>query len=457
MHEEVMRMNAREPIPVNVPFCLEWEGPLDTDLLNIAVSSLVRRHAAFRTALTPNPDVRSTEREISLRVFASCRLITPRLYHQMVIEEVDQPPIPVVNVKELTHLEAAVQELVRGDVNQSFDYARPPLLRGRLLRTTAQRHLLILVAPMLICDLWSMRVLHLELARLYDEASNPALPRSAAPVSQFHQFVSWQYEYAYAGRFNSDIAFWRQQWENCELSQVWRRNFPFSKTGSTSGCAGTERFQLTPERSRRIRAYADNAQVDVRSVVLACFAGWLGGVTNKSRVALNIACRNRSPEYVGTIGWFSNQHLIGLDIPPESPGVEIALQAHATLAAAEKHQAVPPAVLWRDLGRMPEQGDTRVFFTFIPAIGSPPVLTQEGIIVRPRPMPELHGLRSPAGLSFAAIDQEEGLSLSANYSLDQFRSEDMHRMMTEIGGMLCSVVDHPESPLLRLRAARLHD
>jgi Condensation domain len=455
IYEELARNNSRFPAPGQIPFCLEWTGPLDVTCLNEALRSLIRRHGTLRTVLASNDEIPPLQRQIGLRVFASRDLTTPGLYRQAVLPEVEMTPVSVFDVGETGCPNEATQALLEQDLNGPFDYTKPPLLRARLLRTGPQKHLLLLVLPAVICDLWSLRIIHLELVRLYDEALSPGLSRIAPPAFQFHQFVRQQYEQARTGQFDGDIQYWKGQWSEFARAQIFSREIPFAQVPPGPPRIAIQRLQLSPEETLEIRKFAGGARLSVRSVVLAGFAGWLARVFNKPKVALMTACRNRMPQHEGTIGWFSNSHLIGLDAPAGAPIQALAPTAHRALLEAEGHQSVPPPFLWNRLGRRSEQGDLGVTFTFIPAADDP-VVTQDGILVRARPVPEFLRMRSPTSLALMAIDQDEGLLLSVTYSRSRFHAADMQDMLGTLGKSLGGVAGRSGQTVDRLRTTGLH-
>ena len=457
MHEELANAPGHV-FPAQMPFCLELTGPLDSTLLKTALASLICRHDALRTTLVPNQAIPQIERKARLNVFASCGLGAPGLYYQAVLGEPGSFSLPIEDVTRAGRLGQKVEELLLEDLSRPFDYARPPLLRARLLRIDACKHLLVLVVSTLVCDLWSLRILHLDLAKFYDEASNPNLPRTPGRVLQFHRFVLWQYQQAREGQFEADVEFWRQQWVRFESAQIWYRDIPFAQRQRHSGTPGIERLFLDSAQSRRIRRFADNTQFGMRSTVLAAFAAWLARVTDKQMIALNMMCLNRSlPEHENTVGWFSNTHLIGLEIPTGTTSAKLIARAHAALLDAEAHQAIPPAFLWNRLGGIPKQGDASIFFTFISSIGLPPVCTQDGVSFLPRPIPDIPGLQSPVGLSFVALDSEEGLLLTVNYSLDRFRPADIQEMLRSLKETLNWMSEHPQEPYSQAATEGVHD
>jgi len=455
MTEELYYLRFRVQPSANILFCLELDGSLSLVHLEQALNSLVRRHAALRTTIMPNKDISSIERQARLRSFETCPFGSPGLYLQAVVR--DGKPCAMASVNTCWPIARETQELLLEDLLRPFDYSRSPLLRAKLLKIDSRKHLLVLVVAAVICDFWSLHIVHADIARLYDEAADPLLPRGGPPESQFYQFVRWQYEQAQRGYFDDDIAFWRERWRKCESARIQYRDFQFSRSNGLLGEPGTERLRVNPELSVRLRAFAVERRIEVRSVVLAAFCAWLAEATNKELVGLTMSMKNRVlTAHKNAVGWFSNMHFIIVDVPAGIAGAVLAARTHAVLLEAEAHQAVPPALLWSRIGHAPEHGDVGISFTFASDVGAPPVCTRDGLLIRTIPLPQIEGRRVPGGLSALGLDQDEGLLLAVNYAIERFSAENIRQMLNALQETLLRIVEHPQESISRKEVISAH-
>jgi fengycin family lipopeptide synthetase B len=173
-----------------VPLHIDWDGPLDADVLARALNEVVRRHEALRTC------------------FASVagqpvQVIVPAL--TLDLPFVDLSTLPA------DEAEAEAQRLLRAETERPFELWRAPLVRPLLLRTAPARHLLSLTLHHAVCDGWSLGVLRRELRCLYS-AFSCALPSPLPePPVQYADYALWQRARLRGPRLASQLDWWRRQ------------------------------------------------------------------------------------------------------------------------------------------------------------------------------------------------------------------------------------------------------
>ncbi len=121
------------------------DGPLDADALDSAVTALVRRHDALRTALVADGD---------------------RL-RQLIYPEVAGPVLEHRDLTSAADPDTAATALVVGETALPFDLGAAPLLRAWLARLAPQRHVLCLTLHHAVIDERSLEILFSELGTLY--------------------------------------------------------------------------------------------------------------------------------------------------------------------------------------------------------------------------------------------------------------------------------------------------
>ena len=88
--------------------------------------------------------------------------------------------------------ETETRKLIQAELRHSFDLARGPLIRARLVRLAERNHLLLIAMPGIIQDGWSLGVLVEELATLYEAfAAGRGSPLKPLPI-QYADFADWQ-------------------------------------------------------------------------------------------------------------------------------------------------------------------------------------------------------------------------------------------------------------------------
>ena len=170
----------------NIPACWWLQGPLDVTRLQAALTQLVVRHEALRTAIVAEAGAASQ------RVMAAL---------QMALPVTDLRALPPDQARNSALAQA--QDLAR----QGFDLAQPPLLRGAIYCVAESTHLLVLVMHHIISDGWSMGVLYRELGAGYagQAAALPDLP------VQYPDYALWQREQLQGAALERQLVYWRSR------------------------------------------------------------------------------------------------------------------------------------------------------------------------------------------------------------------------------------------------------
>src|SRR6185369_7289118 len=156
----------------NMPVALRLLGPARPDLLAAGLAEIARRQDSLRTSFVSSP-------------------AGPV---QVIVPAETRSPLPLIDLSALPadRREAIARLLAAAEASRPFDLARGPLWRSRLLRLTADDHVLLLTAHHIICDGWSMGVMAAELSALY-EAYSAGRP-SPLPALSVHyaDYAVWE-------------------------------------------------------------------------------------------------------------------------------------------------------------------------------------------------------------------------------------------------------------------------
>jgi acyl-CoA synthetase (AMP-forming)/AMP-acid ligase II len=174
----------------NVLHPLRLTSPVDAAILERSINEIVRRHEILRTTLA----------EIDGRCI---QIIAPQL--TVPIEFHDLRALP------RSEREKAGHQLVQQDVLHSFDLAKGPLIRARLVRMAEQEHLLLISMHQVICDGWSLGVFVEELVTIYDAFSVGTASSLAPPAVQYADFALWQRQWRSHPEIVAQLAYWREQ------------------------------------------------------------------------------------------------------------------------------------------------------------------------------------------------------------------------------------------------------
>src|SRR5207344_549050 len=105
----------------------------------------------------------------------------------------------------------AIDSIIAEEASISFDLAKGPLIRGRLLRLSEREHVLLITQHHIVSDGWSVGVLIREFSQLYTAYCQGQQDPLPALSIQYADYASWQRAQAQAESVQGDIAFWKQQ------------------------------------------------------------------------------------------------------------------------------------------------------------------------------------------------------------------------------------------------------
>ncbi len=291
----------------------------DATLLERCIGEMIRRHEILRTTLA----------------FAGDRLM------QVVAPDM----APAVISEDLRALSAAktrsaVQRIVQAEMVHSFDLARGPLFRVRLVRLTEEEDLLLLTTHRIIVDGWSLGLFLSELAALYDAFA--AGERSPLPPlsNQYADFATWQRNWRAYPDMHAQLAYWRAQL---------RDPLPPMRLTAARSVRPIDRFRtarrdwaIPAELMQAANSFGHREGGTLFMALLAALKALLQRylAQNDVRVATNVANRNR-PGTEALMGRLANTVVLRTDLAGDPTGRELLRRVRTTTLGAFTHQNFP--------------------------------------------------------------------------------------------------------------------
>jgi hypothetical protein len=453
LSEHIMGQSSTRYPPSHRYFGFRLDGDLDVSALERALNEVIQRHAALRTSFVNSPEIPQIERTARIRAFAGTRLFAPGLYRQFVTPWAELN-LPVVNLLGEEAQESQIQRFVGEDVSTPFDYRKPPLMRARLFRLHLGEHLLVLVTHNLVSDLWSQRVLQLELESLYDAFAEHGTQRLPAPRSQFPEFSRRQMELSQTSHFDEAAEFWRGQWERLETAQISYAELPFARAaqGKPADAIDVERIVFDESSSREIQNFAELLQTTVQVVTFAAFVIWMRSLTGRSAIAALTTFRNRAdPRLEEGVGWFANSHIVGVNVSGEQSGQELIEEVRNVMYQSSAYQGIPAPLLWRRLKRVPRVADTNLSFNAIAARGLPERDPQRSrrLVFEPASLPLINSA-GVGGLGIFVMDKPQAVTLSVTYSPDRCNAGSIRQALNGLKAIVTGLTREPAESIRHL-------
>ena len=302
----------------NVLFPLRLTSP-DAAVLDQSINEIVRRHEILRTTF-----VVGEGRHV--------QVVAPRL----------TVPLAFDDLHELagSMKETETRKLIQAELRHSFDLARGPLIRARLVRLAERNHLLLIAMPGIIQDGWSLGVLVEELATLYEAfAAGRGSPLKPLPI-QYADFADWQRRWRSHPDIVAQLAYWEEQLHDPlpVLKLARRRRRRRIDDFSTA----RRRVALPAELSEAAKSFSQREGVTLFVTLVAAFKTLLHRYTGEQdlRVATHVANRNR-PRTEGLIGPLVNTVILRTSLSGDPSAREVIRRVHATTLGALANQEIP--------------------------------------------------------------------------------------------------------------------
>jgi len=397
----------------NLGITVELAGPLHPMALGRALSEVVRRHEALRTAFRVVDD-------------APAQIVQP--FHPV--------ELPLVDASA-----QASEELGRELARQPFDLAGGLLLRACLVRLAPERHELHLAVHHIVSDGWSFGVLLREVALLYQGTELPALP------IQFGDYARWLEQ-----RLADDggdtlaprIGIWKQRLGGSLPVLDLPSDRPRPPVPSYRG--GHVTRVLPTALAGGLRGLAGTRGASLFMGLLAGFQALLGRITTQDDVIVGTAVANRDRvELEGLVGFFVNTLALRTDLSGDPAFEELLGRVRGTVLEALAGREVP-------FERLVDELQVRRDLSVTPIVQVMLVLQNEPLHVPPVSGLALRGREIDNGtarfdLAVSLLETGEGLAATFKYSRDRFDAASVERMAGWLETLLRGAVTEPAQRL----------
>jgi amino acid adenylation domain-containing protein len=411
----------------NLPVVLAIEGPLSADVLEAAISEIVRRHAVLRT--TFSQDTENGE---------PVQLVAEAAPHPLARVDLTGLPEP------LGQQEA--ERLLAEEQRRPFDLERGPLLRALLVRLGPARHRLNLAMHHIVSDGWSIRLLLRELETLYRGFSAgwpsplPELP------AQYADFAVWQRRWLDSGELEAQLAWWRQTLAGSPPALDLPADHPRPAVASLRG--GTATLVLAPEFAAAVEVLGHRLGTTPFMTYLAVFEALLHRYTGEEDLWIGTPVAGRARvETEDLIGCFVNMLVLRTGVGGEPGFATLLRRVRETALAAYAHPDVPfeklveelePA---RDLSRSPlfqvvfsVEADAEATIELAPGLSLAPLFVETGT--------------SKFDLTlWLWKTADDSLTAAIEYALDLFEPAAIQRMLGHFAELLAGAAAHPETAI----------
>ncbi len=303
----------------NVPMKLRLRGKLDMRALQDALDLLVQRHEVLRTVFVDVEGV--PQQEIARESSVAMQFVD-------------------VSVNGLIERESQLRRQEAAEAHERFDLRQASPIRARLLRWSADEHVLLITMHHIASDGWSIGVLTRELAELYSAHREGRAHRLESLEIQYADYAQWQREWLQGETFDRQASYWRKRLEGAvpEIELPTDRPRP-----ATQGYRGdTIRIVLNAELTAHLNALARRHGM---TLFMVLYAGWsilLARLSGQEDVLVGTPVANRRlPELEKLIGFFVNTLVLRAAVTAQATLREFLGQVKEVVLGAFDHQDIP--------------------------------------------------------------------------------------------------------------------
>ncbi|RSM48732.1 non-ribosomal peptide synthetase [Amycolatopsis balhimycina DSM 5908] len=291
----------------NVPWVFDFTGLLDGDLLKTALQQVVDRHETLRTTF----EVTGT---------LPRQVIHPRLEVPFRITEAADPA-----------------GLIAADARTPFDLETGPLLRARLVRTSATTASLVLVFHHIVWDEGSLAVLDRELRECYTALLEGRAPRLPDLAVQYADYAKWLQDNGIA---ETQLAYWAEHLRGVADRPALAPDHP--RPAEPAQICGYHRFAFDAGLAAAVREFARDADATPFMVLLAglVLAVHRTGGADDLVFGTPVSVRER-PELDALIGYFITLVPLRFRIEPEATLRDVLEHVRGVALDGYRHQDVP--------------------------------------------------------------------------------------------------------------------
>jgi natural product biosynthesis luciferase-like monooxygenase protein/amino acid adenylation domain-containing protein/non-ribosomal peptide synthase protein (TIGR01720 family) len=410
-------------VPGNIAYnnavALRLRGPIDRDLLQRALQTVIDRHEVLRTTFCATDEGPVQEIQPSVEV---------------------ELPVADAAVGE-------VDELIREHAREPFDLERGPLVRTRLWRLADTDHVLLVNMHHIVSDGWSAGVLFTELGSLY-AAYAAGEPSPLRPLTlQYVDYARWQRGSVQQQEQAAELDYWRRHLSDLPILEL-----PTDRP----------RPPVQSQRGARCPVHIDRGLADAIGalcrrtgatpymVLHTALATLLHRYTGQTDLPIGTAVAGRDrPETEALVGCFINTVVIRTDLSGD-PTFATALEGtREAVLGGLAHHRVPFERLVDELK--------------VPRDLSLPPLCQAMLVLHNTPQPtlqlgaltleahEIDPRTAKLDLTLELREGADGFRGAFEYNTDLFSRDTIAALARHLRALLVHAVADPEQHVSRLR------
>ncbi|MGH8059783.1 MAG: condensation domain-containing protein, partial [Candidatus Entotheonellia bacterium] len=323
----------------NLSHAVRLKGQMNVTALQKALEAIIDRHEALRTTFPSLDGV-----------------------PMQVIAEHGALELPVLDLREWSDAEreGEVERLATVEVRRPFALSRGPLLRGLLLRTGEEEHVLVLTIHHIVSDAWSTGVFFRELATCYTAFCDGELPLLPELPIQYGDFAAWRRQWLQGQVLQQQLAYWKDHLAGAPARLEPPTDWPRPAVQSHRGGRVVALFPVG--LATALKGLSRREGVTLFMTLLAAFQVLLARYTGQEDLVVGTPIAGRTYlETEGLIGFFVNTLPLRTQLTGDPTFRELLTRVREVALGAYAHQDLPFEKLVEELQPDRDLSSTPVF------------------------------------------------------------------------------------------------
>ena len=178
--------------------------------------------------------------------------------------------LQMTDLRHLTepHLDEEALGIAAEEAQRTFDLAKWPLLRARLIQLGAEDYIFLLTIHHIVCDFWSLSIIQEELAAHYDAfCTGQPLSLPDLPI-QYADYAEWEWQWLQGPIGTAHLEYWKKQLADLPSLSL-STDRPRPKVSTFAG--GEHDFSLREDLYRGLVRLSQEEKVTLFMTMLAAF------------------------------------------------------------------------------------------------------------------------------------------------------------------------------------------
>jgi amino acid adenylation domain-containing protein len=314
------QLDRAESAAYHMPAALRLTGQLDVAALQATLDRLVARHEGLRTFFVAIEGVPYQQ-------------IAPEDCGFTLVHE----DLSALSADER---DAVVATLTAEEARAPFDLGTGPLIRGRLLRLSADEHLLLVTQHHIVSDGWSIGVMVREVAALYTAFHNGEADPLPPLDIQYADYAQWQRGWLQGEELTRQLDFWKGHLSAAPALLELPHDRPRPAVQSHAG--GTVPLVLSADLTAKLRSFSQRHGVTLFMTLLSGWGLLLSRLSGQQDVVIGTPVANRQRrEIENLIGFFVNMLAVRLRFDEKPSVASLLANVKETTLAAFANQELP--------------------------------------------------------------------------------------------------------------------